>query len=178
MLKVVFVLLLAMLSACATLVTGSSQSITVSTNPPAANCTLDRVGARIGAVSSTPGSVLVEKSKNNLSVTCSKDGFQTATVVREPSFNGATLGNLILGGPAGLIIDAASGATFKYPDDIRLDMAANPLPSLPPMAMQPPPSDTDMAPTATATRFDRRPARSRAIKISATGVRPDGDFPH
>jgi len=122
--------------------------------------------------------VRIEKSKNNLSVTCSKDGFQTATVVRESSFNGATLGNLILGGPAGLIIDAASGATFSYPDDIRLEMAANPLPSLPPMALQVPAADTDMLPTTAATRFDRRPAHHRAIKISATtGVRPGGDFP-
>ena len=74
MLKTIFALPLAMLSACATLVNGSSQNVTVSTNPPGASCTLDRVGARIGAIPATPGSVRLDKSKNDLSVTCAKGG--------------------------------------------------------------------------------------------------------
>ena len=177
MLKVVFVLPLAMLSACATLVNGSSQNITVSTTPAAASCTLDRVGARVGAVSSTPGSVRLDKSKNDISVTCSKDGFQTATIVKAPSFSGATFGNIIAGGVIGVVVDAASGANYSYPDDIRLEMAANPLPSLPPVALQAPAPDTNMWPTAAANRSGQRPVDHRAIKISTTGVRPGGDFP-
>lgn len=175
MLKVVFVLPLAMLSACATLVNGSSQNVTVSTTPPAASCTLDRVGSRVGAISSTPGSVRLDKSKNDLSVTCSKDGFQTATIVKAPSFSGATFGNIIAGGVIGVVVDAASGVNYSYPDDIRLDMAANPMPTLPPMALQAPSIVHD--PDLSATRFERRPERGQAVKISATtAARPTGDF--
>ncbi len=175
MLKLVFVLPVTMLSACATLVNGSSQNVTVSTIPPAASCTLDRVGARVGAISSTPGSVRLDKSKNDLSVTCSKDGFQTATVVKAPSFSGATFGNIIAGGVIGVVVDAASGANYSYPDDIRLDMAANPLPSLPPLAMQLPSIAHD--PDMPATRFERRPERGQVIAISATtAARPTGNF--
>jgi len=110
---------LALLGACATLVNGTSQTVTVSTTPPAASCTLDRMGARVGAISATPGSVHLDKSKNDLSVTCSKEGFQTASVAHASSFSGATFGNIIAGGVIGVIVDAASGANYSYPADIR-----------------------------------------------------------
>lgn len=139
MLKGILVLPLAMLSACATLVNGTSQTVTVSTTPPGASCTLDRMGERVGAISATPGSVRLDKSKNDLSVTCSKEGYQTATVAHAPSFGAATFGNLIAGGVIGVVVDAASGANYSYPSDVRLDMAAT-APSLPPMAQQEPSS--------------------------------------
>lgn len=169
-----------MLSACATLVNGTSQTVTVSTVPTGAACTLDRVGTRVGAISATPGSVRLDKSKNDLSVTCSKEDFQTATVARSPSCNGATFGNIIAGGVIGVAVDAAPGANFSYPDDIRLDMAANPAPVLPPMAMQAPAFVPDEAVpfTPVATRSVRQPARIRPTNISATtGVGPAGLYP-
>lgn len=139
MLKAILVLPLAVLSACATLVNGTSQTVTVSTTPPGASCTLDRMGARVGAIAATPGSIRLDKSKNDLSVTCSKEGYQTATVAHAPSFGAATFGNLIAGGVIGVVVDAASGANYTYPADVRLDMAAA-APSLPPMAQQDPSS--------------------------------------
>lgn len=66
----------------------------------------------------------LDKSKNDLSVTCAKDGYQTATTVHAPSFGGATFGNIIAGGVIGVVVDAASGANYSYPDDIRLLPAA------------------------------------------------------
>lgn len=170
MLKTIFVLPLAMLSACATLVNGSSQNVTVSTNPPGASCTLDRVGARVGAISATPGSVRLDKSKNDLSVTCAKDGYQTATVAHPPSFSGATFGNIIAGGVIGVVVDAASGANYSYPDDIRLDLAVNPGAALPPMALQGRPGgpDASIRLLPAAAQFEARPARMRPTSISAT----------
>ena len=165
MLKAVFLLPITLLSACATIVNGSSQTVTVSTTPPAATCTVDRVGARIGAVAQTPGSVRLDKSKNDLSVTCSKPGFQTATVTKAPSFSGATFGNLIAGGVVGVVVDAASGANYEYPADIRLDLAAEALPALPPLALQSPTASPDTAETA-----DAAPARS--LRRSGARVRP------
>ena len=113
-------LLLSLLPGCATLVNGTSQTVTVATTPPSASCTLDRVGARVGVIPQTPGSLRIDKSKNELSVTCSKDGFDTATVTRSPSFSGATFGNIIAGGLVGVVVDAASGANYAYPDTIEL----------------------------------------------------------
>jgi len=175
MLKNILVLPLALLSACATLVNGTSQTVTVSTTPPGASCTLDRVGTRVGAVSITPGSVRLDKSKNDLSVTCNKEGFQTATVAHAPSFSGATFGNLIAGGVIGVVVDAASGANYSYPDDIRIDMAAA-VPTSPPMAQQGPPSmpGTAIRLLPAAARSDAQPALLQPADVNAMNsfVRP------
>lgn len=161
---------LALLSACATLVNGTSQTVTVSTTPPGASCTLDRMGTRIGAVSVTPGSVRIDKSKNDLAVTCTKDGFQTATVAHAPSFGGATFGNIIAGGVIGVVVDAASGANYSYPDDIRVEMAAS-APISPPMAQQAPSSmpGTAIHLTPVAARSDFTPALAQPIGVNGAG---------
>ena len=170
MLKAAFILPITLLSACATIVNGSSQTVTVSTTPPAATCTVDRVGARIGAVAQTPGSVRLDKSKNDLSVTCSKPGFQTATVTKPPSFSGATFGNIIAGGVIGVVVDAASGANYEYPSDIRLELAAETPPALPPLALQSPtlaPDTVGGADAAFAKSQTRSGARIRPIAARA-----------
>ena len=172
LMKALFVLPLAMLSACATIVNGTSQSVTVSTTPPAATCTLDRVGARIGAVAQTPGSVRLDKSKNDLSVTCSKSGYQTATVVRGPSFSGWTFGNLVVGGVVGAVIDASSGANYEYPGDIRLDLVANASAPLPPIALQAAPIQPEAEPRVTpvAARYRLQQSRAAVSAIKGPGL--------
>ncbi len=170
MLEVVLILPITLLSACATIVNGSSQTVTVSTEPPGATCTVDRVGARIGAIAQTPGSVRLGKSKNDLSVTCAKPGFQTATVTKAPSFGGATFGNIIAGGVVGVVVDAASGANYEYPGDIRLELAADAPPALPPLALQAPamaPDTVDAAIAAPAGSQRRPGARVRPISARA-----------
>ncbi len=104
------------LGGCATVVEGSSQSVAVATQPPGASCVLMREGKNLGAVPSTPGSVHVDKSKNDLTVTCSKEGYQPTTVSYSPTFNGMTFGNIILGGGIGAVVDASTGANYNYAD--------------------------------------------------------------
>lgn len=55
-----------LLSGCATIIEGTGQSINVTTAPPGANCTIDRAGARLGQVSPTPGTLRIDKSKNDI----------------------------------------------------------------------------------------------------------------
>lgn len=136
MLKIVFVVPLALLSGCATIMSGTDQTVTVSTTPPAATCTLERVGSRIRAIPLTPGSVRIDKSRNDISLTCIKEGFQTAVISHSSSFNGATFGNIIAGGVIGVLVDASSGTNFNYPTDIRLDMAATSPSAFTPVASQ------------------------------------------
>ena len=112
-----------LLSGCATIVNGSNQSVTVSTDPPGASCRLSRQTETLGAIPITPGSVQVSKSKNDMVVTCEKPGYLTAVVSRSSSFGGATFGNILLGGGVGIIVDAASGANYTYPSEIHVAMA-------------------------------------------------------
>ena len=101
-------------SACATLTTGSSQSVTINTEPSGAICTLSRGGSPIAIVNPTPGTVAVSKSMKNIFILCKKDGFQDSPGILEARFQGMTIGNVILGGVIGLAIDAGSGAMAKY----------------------------------------------------------------
>ena len=101
------------LSGCATIVDGSSQSVSVSTSPvQGAACTLTNSEGTWYLTS--PGSVQVHKTKNDLTVTCTKDGYQPGSQVAVSKFGGATFGNLVAGGGIGAIVDAASGANYYY----------------------------------------------------------------
>lgn len=88
-----------LLPAC---VSGTVQAVAVSTSPPGATCAVDRAGARLAVIAQTPGILRVNTSGNELTVTCSKAGFQTA------------------------IANARPGAAYLYPPDIRLQLAGNP----------------------------------------------------
>jgi hypothetical protein len=134
--------LAALLPACATVVEGTSDTVTLSTNPAGATCTVDRNGERIGAVPTTPGSIRLSKSRHDLNVTCTKDGYQAATTIASSRFTGATFGNVLVGGLVGVAVDAASGANNRYPADVRLDLAENPA--------APPPAPIAQAPATPA----------------------------
>ncbi len=123
--------LVALLPACATLVEGTSDTVTLSTNPAGAACTIDRNGQRIGAVPITPGSVRIGKSRHDLNVTCTKEGYQAATATTLSSFTGTTFGNVIAGGLIGVAVDAASGANSRYPSEVQLDLVEDPRPAAP-----------------------------------------------
>jgi hypothetical protein len=111
------------LAGCASVTSGTSQKLTVNTDPPGAECKLTVKEAAIGTVSPTPGSITVKRAGDSIRVICSKDGYRDASYVNKPGLNAATLGNIILGGVVGLAVDAASGANNKYEEvmSIRLE---------------------------------------------------------
>jgi len=101
------------LSGCATIVDGSTQSMSVSTTPvQGAACTLKNSEGTWFLTS--PGSVQVHKTKNDLTVSCTKDGYQSGSQIAVSKFGGATFGNIVAGGGIGAIVDAASGANYYY----------------------------------------------------------------
>jgi hypothetical protein len=116
------IIALAMLGGCATIIEGTGQSIGIATSPPGATCTVTRAGITLGQVASTPGSIRIDKSKDDLQVTCGAPGYQTATIAQSPSFSGTTFGNIIAGGVVGAVVDASSGANYYYPPQIVLTL--------------------------------------------------------
>jgi len=127
---------LALLSACATLVEGTQDNVSLTSQPAGAACTVDRDGERVSALS-TPGNFSISKSRRELTVSCTKDGYGPATAQVESSFTGTTLGNILLGGGVGLIVDAASGANSRYPRNVHMEMTELPRPAVAPMAGSP-----------------------------------------
>lgn len=103
-----------LLAGCATVVSGTSQDLSVNTNPPGANCTVNRQGQKIGQVSPTPGIAKVDKTRDDITLVCDKDGYQEATYIVRSGLETATLGNVFIGGLIGVGIDAATGANNHY----------------------------------------------------------------
>ncbi len=107
------------LGACSTVVSGTTQPFSVKTEKVSgAKCELVDSKDSRWIIPDTPGTVEITKGDGPLTVTCSKGGYKTASLQVEETFAGATLGNVLLGGGIGIIVDAASGAAQEYPDEV------------------------------------------------------------
>jgi hypothetical protein len=124
---------------CAAIFDGTSQQISVNTNPAEARCKLVRLGAPIGEISSTPGAVTVQKTKNDITIVCAKPGYTDATYLNKSGIAGATFANILGGVVTGGIawaIDSSSGADNKY--DSQVNMTLIPTSMVPPTTTDPP----------------------------------------
>ena len=115
-LALLFVVLGTMLAGCATVVSGTTQTVGVNTDPEGADCQFTRKGVLVGRVNPTPGTIQIGKDYESVSVLCQKEGFDDTAGVIGSEFQAMTLGNILLGGLIGVVVDAASGAMTKYPD--------------------------------------------------------------
>jgi hypothetical protein len=111
------------LPGCSTIVEGRSQMIAINTQPPGASCVVTRHGETLGKVDPTPGSLYIEKTKYDLTITCDKDGYGQATLIDKSGADAATFGNIILGGGIGWAIDSATGSDNKYDTPVNLTLA-------------------------------------------------------
>ena len=108
-------------SGCATIVDGVHESISVTTTPvQGAACTLTNLEGTW--LLTTPGSTDVHKTKNDLTISCKKDGFQPGSLVAVSKFGGATFGNIVAGGIVGVGVDAASGANYYFDSPITVPL--------------------------------------------------------
>ena len=106
-------LVLVVLSGCASIVVGDTQILSVETPLcPKALCKLvNEQGTYF--VAETPGTVTINKSYSPMVVECSKGDFKE-TISLESSTVGMTFGNILLGGIIGTAIDMGTGAAYEY----------------------------------------------------------------
>jgi hypothetical protein len=113
------------------MISGSHQTLTINTNPPGAVCQLIREGVVIGKVPSTPGSVVVERSKYEIIIECERVGHQKTTAML-----GSWIEGLIYAAPplpgwgsfsGGLqseyTADSASGFDKEYPANTTITLS-------------------------------------------------------
>ena len=123
------ILLAGLLPACATLTTGTNQTITVITEPTGAVCQLRRSGEVVGIVNPTPGTIQVSKSSREIQISCTRAGHGEGVGTLAPEFQAMTLGNILIGGLIGIVVDASSGAVAQYPSTVTIALAPGvPLP--------------------------------------------------
>lgn len=113
---------LLLLTGCASIVSGTTQTINVSTTPAGARCELVREGKVFATIASTPGSVEVDRLKHDITINCSAPGYQTSTYINESGAAGATFGNIILGGGIGWAVDSARGADNSYDENVHINL--------------------------------------------------------
>lgn len=111
-------------SGCSTVIEGRSQNITINSSPQGAQCIVkqaDDVVARL----TTPGVATVEKSKNDLVILCSKDGYESVSVKNHSDLALSTFGNAAFYELSfvGNAIDSASGASNKYDSHMLITLA-------------------------------------------------------
>ena len=114
--------LVALTSGCATITKGSSQTVTVNTDPSGAVCTMTRDAKHLATVNPTPGSISISKSSGLVSVNCKKDNYLDAAGTMASEFQAMTFGNILFGGLIGVAVDAASGASHEYPPLITITL--------------------------------------------------------
>jgi len=107
------------LSACASIVGGTHQQLTVKTRSAGqdivgANCTVSN--QRGSQNVTTPGTVTVHRDSGPLDVHCAKDGAPVGEQEFDSSVRGMVWGNLVFGGLVGIIVDFSNGAARHYPN--------------------------------------------------------------
>jgi hypothetical protein len=110
------------LTACSSIIDGTTQEIMVNTNPAGADCSLERQGLSIARVDPTPGAGTIKKTKYDILIRCNKDGYQEATYLNHSGSAGATFGNIVLGGGIGWAVDSAAGADNKYDSPVNITL--------------------------------------------------------
>lgn len=101
---------------CATITSGTTQSISVSSNVEGAEIFLDGV-----VIGTTPFTGPVDKNKEQFRIEA--EGYQTETVSLSKSLEPIFWGNIIIGGTLGSITDFASGAAYQYaPASYQVDL--------------------------------------------------------
>lgn len=111
---------------CATIVTGTTQSIALNTpGVQGAQCTLtsSAVGTR---VVQTPATLTLPKSADSVAVVCRKECYQDGVGIIASHTETMAAGNILAGGIVGLGVDAASGAMNRYNADNQIAMVAVP----------------------------------------------------
>lgn len=109
---------------CATITTDAGQSIRVEAftetgeEIKGAQCQLQNDNGKYNV--STPGSVSVRKSANDLVADCSAPNLPDAHAALTSRVGIGMFGNIIFGGAVGVIIDHSKGTAYNYPTWVQL----------------------------------------------------------
>ena len=115
--KILFLapIFLAILSGCASITQGTSQTLMFNIEPKETRCVVTRVDdGQIGVVSSSQTTLVVTKDKDDIIVNCRADKHKPYTLKIASAASGAAIGGGIfidLG-----ITDLITGAFWKYPE--------------------------------------------------------------
>lgn len=101
---------------CATIINGTRETLTINSTP---------TGARViaGCFEGVTPATFELKRNRTYNVLITKDGYEPQSLVIKRTMNPWLLGNILLGGPIGIVIDLVDGAGFSLaPDGIVVNL--------------------------------------------------------
>jgi hypothetical protein len=129
------------LTGCATIVSGTDETVKIGSSPSGATVLVDAVER-----GQTPLEVELERGRTHR-IEFKKAGFVDDQVMTTNTLNGWIFGNILAGGLIGIIVDLASGATNNIsPNPVTKSLIAVPPPPSPPGSNAPPPVNTNPPP--------------------------------
>lgn len=106
-----------LLTSCATIVSGSKQTVKFNSTPSEAKIFINEV-----EVGKTPFETKLERKKEH-SIVIKLDGYKPYQTTLTRKFNAWYLGNILFGGIIGLIIDPITGAMYNLtPEEINAQL--------------------------------------------------------
>lgn len=114
-----------LLGGCASITGGTQQSVSVETRQDTAQVSgaaCELVNAKGKWFLTSPGSVQIQRSNDDLQVTCNKAGLEPGRASVTSIVKPGMVGNFFFGGIIGVAIDHASGAAYDYPNMIQVMM--------------------------------------------------------
>lgn len=119
------------MSGCASIVSDSSYPISLKSAPDTANFTITNRSGAVVHSGVTPSVVTLKANAGYFKgerylITFKKEGFGEKTFTLTSSLDGWYWGNILFGGLIGmLIVDPATGAMYKLPQDVSINLDAN-----------------------------------------------------
>ncbi len=118
----------AFLTGCASITGTTNQSVSVQTRTQTgtevagANCEMSNNKGKWYVT--TPGSVTIQRSNDDLQAVCRKDPHEPGHAAVVSATKGSMFGNIIFGGGIGAIIDHNNGSAYEYPNFIQVVMGS------------------------------------------------------
>ncbi len=108
-------------AACATIMSGGTQKIKISSTPPGATVTADPGGYRV----TTPAEMALPRKDGPYRLKFEKEGYAPVEVDLTPGTNGWVWANILIGGLIGLAIDYSTGAAYTLsPETVHANLNA------------------------------------------------------
>lgn len=168
----------ALTSGCASITGSPNQSVSVQTRElnggvvSSANCELTNNKGKWFVT--TPGSVMIHRSNDDMQVLCSKTGFEPGRAAVVSDTKASMFGNIIFGGAIGAIIDHSNGSAYEYPTFIQVLMGGFSKIEVPKTPDQPGEGPTTtLAPASPSTQSVRAGASETVSDISKHRVEFD-----
>jgi hypothetical protein len=163
---------------CASVTGTPNQSVSVqaraSNGKEVKEAACDLINKRGTWFITTPGTVQIHRSNDDLQVTCRKDGYDNGRASVVSDTKGSMFGNIILGGGIGAVVDHNNGSAYEYPSFIQVIMGSDTVIGTPRDNTPANPNPMGGGPVSIPAKQDSKPAAVQTQNIDPVEPKQQG----